>query len=407
MIADINTDIAAAPSADSLVRRFGARSLTLNLYPTENRMSANAQALLGSDLVSRYPGSVGPGFFYGDPADVTDLYTCAKTLAQSYFEVDHAMVQFLSGLHAMQSLISTLPRPGQHVTVLGTSAGGHYATEQICADFGHPTSVVPFDRRELSIDLNALAGQRDAGRSFYYLDLSVALRIPNLSDFRQAVGTDAVVCFDASHLLGLLPAVYDLPTLWSDVNLCTASTHKTFPGPQKAMMLTSDPDVADRMGSHLGFRVSSAHSNSVGALAVTLAELEASKRTYGHAVIANARRLGAELATLGLPVAGESFGFTDTHQLWVVPEVDDPVEWGRRLERAGVRSTVVGMPGHDRPGLRIGTQELTRVGMGPSDMPAVANIVRRALAASESMDTLRRDVHELVSTFPSVRTTFT
>lgn len=242
---------------------------------------------------------------------------------------------------------------------------------------------------------------------FYYVDLSTALRVPDMEQMRNAVGSDALICFDASHILGLLPVVYDLPDLWRHISLCTASTHKTFPGPQKAVMLSSDEEVAADMSEHLKFRVSSAHTNSVGALAVTFSELMDSRQAYARAVIANARRLAELLSDRGLRVVGEHFGFTETHQIWVLPPDDtqDPVDWGAQLQSCGVRASVVHLPAQGTSGLRLGTQEITRMGMDLDAMTEVADLTARALGGGDP-EIIRKEVEALTARYVTVQNDF-
>lgn len=395
-------------SPEEIIDRFSRVSPTLNLYPIENRLSDGARSLLASDLVSRYPGMSGPGYMYGDPSGVGELYEECASLAREYFQVDHALVHFLSGLHAMQSMISTLSIPGERIVSLGPDAGGHYATEQICRDFGHDVGLLPFNSVDLQMDMNKLAElHRDSPSRFYYVDLSTALRVPDMEQMRSAVGSEAIICFDASHVLGLLPAIYELPDLWRHISLCTASTHKTFPGPQKAVMLTSDEKVASEMTQQLKFRVSSAHSNSVGALAVTFSELMESRNAYARSVITNAQRLAELLSERGLRVLGEHFGFTETHQVWILPPRDthDAVAWGARLESCGIRASVVHLPGQEMSGLRLGTQEITRMGMDLNAMDEVADLIARALVGGHP-ETISKEVTELTTRYTTVQSNF-
>lgn len=54
-------------------------------------------------------------------------------------------------------------------------------------------------------------------------------------------------------------------------------------------------------------------------------------------------------------------------------------------------------------GLRLGTPELTRVGMGTDEMQDVARFYARALIDEEDAATVRRDVAEFKSRFQTVR----
>ncbi|MER7755172.1 serine hydroxymethyltransferase [Kitasatospora sp. NPDC097643] len=384
-----------------------AAAPTLNLFPTENLLSPAALRALGSELGARYPGSEGEVFHYGDPYQLADLYALCAGLTGEYFEVRHAFVNLLSGLHAMQSMLTTFCKAGDRVLVMDPDGGGHYATARICHDLGYRVGHVPVDRTSLRIDTDRLAEAAAADPpNFVYLDLSTLLRLPRPAELRAAIGPDALLCLDASHILGLLPSAYG-SELWRDVDLCSASTHKTFPGPQKAVLLTDRDDLAQRLDETLPFRVSSGHTGSVAALAVTLEELMDARGAYGRQIVANARAFAQSLAEEGLDVAGAGFGYTETHQVWVAPPPGLPhAEWGRRLLDAGVRSTTVPLPSHGRPGLRLGLQELTRAGAREDDARAAARLVARIVTGRLDPARGRQETGEFLAGLPGVTNRF-
>jgi len=57
-------------------------------------------------------------------------------------------------------------------------------------------------------------------------------------------------------------------------------------------------------------------------------------------------------------------------------------------------------------GLRLGVQELTRVGMGPSEMEEVASFYARVLIKGEDVKAIKNDVHHLKSDFQHVQYCF-
>lgn len=57
-------------------------------------------------------------------------------------------------------------------------------------------------------------------------------------------------------------------------------------------------------------------------------------------------------------------------------------------------------------GLRLGVQELTRVGMGPREMEEVARLYARVLIHDESPETVRKHVAELKSEYQTIRYCF-
>jgi glycine hydroxymethyltransferase len=203
--------------------------------------------------------------------------------------------------------------------------------------------------------------------------------------------------------MGLLPAAPQTLVLDGGFDTISGSTHKTLPGPQKGLLVTDSDTMAEKVGARIPYTASSSHSASVGCLAITLEELLPVRVAYAEQVIANARELAEQLAQRGFEIAGKEFGWTDTHQVWAhFPQGSGPHTWGRLLTRAGIRSTTVALPSCAGPGLRLGTQELTRSGMKQDDMGAVAGLLERVLLRGEDPERLAGDVAELVAAFPGV-----
>lgn len=377
---------------------------SLNLFPTENRLSPRALAALASDAVNRYPTSEGDDYFYGDVMGLRAVYTVCEDLARQYFGARHALVPFLSGLHTMHSVLTALCAPGDHLLIMDPGCGGHFATAPICAGYGFDHGFLPFDRASCRIDTAALADLATRRPlDLIYLDLSTAVRMPDVRALRAAA-PGVRICLDASHLLGLLPAAPQTLVLDGVLDTISGSTHKTFPGPQKGLLVTDDDAVAERVGARAAVTVSSGHSASTAALAITLEELLPDRVAYAEQVIHNARRLAVHLVERGFDVPGAAFGHTETHQIWVQPPPDAPPKgWGKRLAACGIRSTTVSLPSSGRSGLRLGVQELTRMGMRDDAMAEVAGILVAALVEEDAPDDVAARVARLVGDHGQVR----
>ncbi|EQD49695.1 serine hydroxymethyltransferase, partial [mine drainage metagenome] len=117
-----------------------------------------------------------------------------------------------------------------------------------------------------------------------------------------------------------------------------------------------------------------AHWNRIAAVAQTLLELERFGAEYARTVVENARALGGALQEQGLPLVAPEQGFTRSHQLHLdrtqLRERHGiaPGDLARRLERQRLLIDLVG---------RIGTAEATRLGLRPSEMPRLADLIVR------------------------------
>lgn len=379
------------------------RQPSLNLFPIENRLSPRALEALASDANNRYPYSETDVAVYGDVTGLSDVFTYCADLTKRFYGARHAFVNFLSGLHTMHTVISAVAKAGDRVLMLAPEDGGHYATAEICRGYGHEVDFLPFDRSTLEIDYDKLAAKTaERHVDLIYLDASTTLRFPDARRLRAAA-PDALICLDASHLLGLLPVAPQTLVLDGGFDSISGSTHKTLPGPQKGLLVTNSDRMAERVAARIPYTASSSHSASVGSLAITLEELLPHRAAYARQTIANARALGGQLARRGFDVAGEAFGWSDTHQVWVhFPEGTGPHAWGRVLTAANIRSTTVQLPTTGRPGLRLGTQELTRWGMKENDMGVVADLLARLLLRGEEPGEIAEDVATLALSYPGV-----
>lgn len=128
---------------------------------------------------------------------------------------------------------------------------------------------------------------------------------------------------------------------------------------------------------------------------------------YAKKVVENANEFAAGLSNFGYVVAGEAPTFTETQQVWVdAGDTDTALEWARRLRTANIRVTVVPLPSAGgRSGLRMGVQELTRMGMSTNEMKIVSGLVARCLVSNSNPYVIRNEVIELTRDFSDVKFT--
>ncbi|HRE29522.1 MAG TPA: serine hydroxymethyltransferase, partial [Anaerolineales bacterium] len=141
--------------------------------------------------------------------------------------------------------------------------------------------------------------------------------------------------------------------------------------------------------------------NRVAALAVAAAEMIAFGKDFMAQIVANARALAAALDARGIPVLGKHKGYTTTHQ--VIADVraqGGGLDVAHLLARANLITNKNLLPNDgpadwDRPsGLRMGTIEVTRLGMKEEQMTQIADFMARVLIERQSPETVLEDVVE-------------
>jgi glycine hydroxymethyltransferase len=116
-------------------------------------------------------------------------------------------------------------------------------------------------------------------------------------------------------------------------------------------------------------------------------------------IVCNAQALGEALARRGITLLGAHKGYTTTHQVIAdVRQFGGGLEVALRLARANIITNKNLIPSdkaqdwNHPSGLRIGTTEITRLGMKEQEMKTIADFIARVLVNQESPEKVASDV---------------
>jgi glycine hydroxymethyltransferase len=389
----------------------------LNLNPATNIQNPNGTRLQASGIGSR-PSLGYPGDKYETGlAPGEELEVIASEMARRVFRCVYAEIRLLSGAMANLAVFMATTCPGDVIFTLPPAAGGHATHQQFGAPglYGLDVRSIPLVTDEATatwqIDLDALAAAVASARPrLLVVGGSLAFRpypIREVHAIAESVG--ARLLFDAAHLSLLIAGEAFQQPLAEGADVITTSTYKALGGPPGGLILTNDAELAQRIDAIVYPGLTANNDlGRVAALAVCLNDLLVYRRAYAVQCIETAQALGRALAEAGLPVAGELPDFTQTHHLAL-----DARRWGggtrasRLLEPANILTTGIGLPlpevPGDQNGLRLGTQELARWGIGPAEMPAVADFLARILVRGEDAAALRAEVVRFRARFQEVQ----
>ena len=279
-------------------------------------------------------------------------------------------------------------------------------------------STYPWDEERMEPDIDASCALiREIQPRIALVGQSVFLfptPLKELADAAHEVGS--TVMYDGAHVLGLIAGGVFQDPLREGADVMTGSSHKTFPGPQGGFLLSSSEDEAfhRRLNNAMFPGVcSSYHLHHVAGKVVAMAEFEAFGQAYATDIVRNAKKFGESLASEGFDVLAESRGYTASHQVLTRHGAVDSgagAVAAKRLEEAGIITNMNMLPGDTKAmnpsGLRLGVQELTRVGMGVNEMAEVASLYARILIHGEDPKSVRNDVKHLKSDFQYVQYCF-
>jgi glycine hydroxymethyltransferase len=272
------------------------------------------------------------------------------------------------------------------------------------------------DRMEPDID-GACALIRELEPKVALIGQSVFLFPTPLKEIADAAHeVEAKVMYDGAHVLGLIAGGMFQDPLREGADVMTGSSHKTFPGPQGGFLLSSseDPAFQKRLNNAIFPGVcSSYHLHHVAGKVIALAEFEEYGAAYAKDIVTNAKHFASALAAEGFDVLAESRGYTASHQVLTRHGTTDSgagAKAARLLEDAGIITNMNMLPGDTKAmtpsGLRLGVQELTRVGMGPREMEEVARLYARVLIKNEDPKLVKADVKTLKSNHQVIRYCF-
>jgi len=362
----------------------------LPMIASENLISPLAQAMLLSDFHNRYAeGNPGARYYQGNEF-VDNVERKAIELGKELFQANYADVRPISATVANLGILFATCQPGDTLTTCDVASGAHISTAPFGAVGVRGVNRVtyPFDLEEMNIDVDAtIKTILEAKPKVCLFGMSVFLfptPIKELQDAIQEVG--ATAWYDGAHVLGLIAGGEFQDPLREGMDILSGSTHKTLPGPQRGMILANPRDKGMEDGLNYGMFpgvLSNHHLHTMAALAVTLAEHIEFGKAYAQQVIRNAQALGQALHERGFKLLGEKNGFTKSHAL----AMDISMYMGGKkaveeLERACVITNKNLLPwdpvdkAQDPSGIRVGTQELTRLGMQEGEMEEVADIFK-------------------------------
>lgn len=392
------------------------RIKTVNLIASENVCSNTVRKLAGSDFAHRYAeGHPGERYYQGteyiDKIE-SDLRNDFKTL----FRCAHADVRPISGTNANEAVFSSFINPGDIVMVNSTPGGGHIS-HHLAGSVGKFTkNVIDFPLGddgfhidvEKTKDLIRICRPKMLifGRSLFLFPEPVR----ELYDICQEYGI--IIVYDAAHVLGLIAGGRFQDPIGEGAYIITGSTHKTFFGTQRGVILSN-------MGANEWQKVdkgafpgssSNHHLDTLVGLAVATQEIISFGREYSEQVVKNAKALGRAMKKEGFDVLCEEYDFTESHQIAVnVARFGGGKMVANLLKENNIILNMNILPHEplrnvtNPDGIRIGVQEMTRFGMKEQEMEYIARLIKECIIEGKEV---REEVIRFRSDYTEVKYSF-
>lgn len=394
---------------DVLIQDEEMKSEMINLVPSENLLSFPARLPYLLDINNRYffndrRHEDGWHFRGGQHAALLETEV-AVPLLKKMSKANYVSVRPVSGIQCMILVLHALGGKGSNVMTLSPEDGGHYATASVAESLDMqvyhfrlaPGGDVDYEQitqvlQDTSIDLLYI----DQSNALFPLELEPMIR------FFRLYSPQTLIHVDSSHFLGfILSGCMDSP-LEQGADSFGGSTHKTFPGPQKAVFCTNQTKLALKIKLVQQYMISSHHFGSTISLAIALVEFKQQGASFVKQIVTNSKALAACLDALGYDVKGKEQGYTAGHQIWMdtSPKEVTSYEASVRLYQSGICVNVMDrLPGSTGQLLRIGVNEVTMNGAGVEHMKELASIMDSSIRLNVAGKKLMSRVKQLKNKF--------
>jgi glycine hydroxymethyltransferase len=372
---------------EAVGRYTASRSACIPLVASENSVSRAVRKLCASPVSERY--CVGPAAPWRYPREsyLEEITNRTNELGARLFGGLCATAAPLSGSQCVAAIMLGFCAPGDLVMGIGAADGGHWALHSIAERMRCDFEPLPLAGLA-TVDVEKFARLINKRRpKLVMVDPSHSLEAIEPEQIRAVLPPEIPLFYDLSHFLGLVPHRYLPNPFGRGVTVIHGSTHKSFFGPQKGMIIFSPTAPADMIAQ---IRIaaekilsSNTHLHHVAALGQALEEYEAYGREYAPAVVGHACLFAQTLSGRGMDVLSARRAFTESHQVHVRLGGAAESVW-QFLTTAGILTNLVRLPRDNRLGLRFGLAEITRRGYSPAEVVEIANLIADLIGGTEN-----------------------
>ena len=398
-----------AEVGEAMAKELARQKRNLELIASENIVSPEVMAAMGSVLTNKYAEGYPGKRYYGGCECVDIVEDIAIERAKKLFGAQYANVQAHSGAQANTAVYFALLEPGDTVLGMSLAHGGHLTHGSPVNMSGKYFNFVSYglgDDETIDYDkVEELAKENKpklivAGASAY----PRIIDFKRLSEIAKSVGSYLMV--DMAHIAGLVAAgCHPTPVGYADV--VTTTTHKTLRGPRGGLILTNDEELAKKINKAIFPGIQGGPlMHVIAGKAVCFGEaLKPEFKLYQQQVVKNAQALAKGLVERGFNLVS---GGTDNHLMLVDLRPFDITgkELEHRLDEVYITVNKNAIPNDPQKpsvtsGLRIGTPAVTTRGLKEEEMEKIAEYIYLAAKDFDNKaDFIREGVTEICTKYP-------
>ncbi|MDR0372929.1 MAG: serine hydroxymethyltransferase [Nitrososphaerota archaeon] len=384
---------------------------------------------MSHDLATRYAegendrsGHVKKRFYQGQKY-MSKIENLACDAIKNLFHTTWADIRLISGTHANTATFKglSLASKNNKMVVTPLSCGAHISHDYT----GLAGSILGIDNINHVYDINEF--NIDPEKSAYVIRAAKPgivtfggslFLFPHPVKELKAVCDEvgAYVAYDAAHVLGLIAGGQFQDPLREGADFITASTHKTFPGPQGGVIMGNiDTPAKERATRKIQYAVfplsaSSTHLGRLPALGIACLEMKLFGQELAAQIVKNAQTAGQYLCENGVKVVAEHKGFTKSHQIALdVSGFGGGNKVAQDLEDVNIILNKNLLPYDDQSskenpsGLRVGFHDVTRHGFREGEVKYLCDLMLDVIKGKRKPEEVKADVLALKKEFCGVK----
>jgi len=368
---------------------------SLSLIPSENLLSKKAIEMFSLRNYNKYilPLKFRDKTYMPGRERLEEIVNITKEKLCSQYGMKYVLLESLSGLNLMDIILSSMRFMFKNLILLDPFSGGHSSSAELAKKYKYKYNFIDIVENNFDIDyveLDKYIKNIGDEKTLIYLDHTVVLKPIDIKKLIKKIPQTWAVYYDISHLqLFYFTHIYQFPK--SKNFFFGGSTHKSFPGPQKAIALFNNKALYQLVKKEIYFSLSSIHIGDIFALLITIMEMEKFGKQYARGILKKSQ-LFAKTLNECLNVIGPTPDLTYTHQVCV--EVEDEKKVTRDLARIGIITTPMRIPIIKKKGLRLGLQELCRLGITDNEVKTLSKIIIKCILNGPS-NILKKEIKRI------------
>ena len=397
-----------------LIKKEESRQLHgIELIASENFVSDNVMAALGSCLTNKYAEGYPNKRYYGGCENVDVIETTAIEYAKKLFNCKYANVQPHSGSSANMAVYRALLKPKDKVMGMNLANGGHLTHGHKMSFSGQDYEIVDYniDISSEIIDYEAIKEKVLKEKpKMIIAGASAYSRIIDFKKFREIADLVGAYLFvDMAHIAGLVATnLHPSPLPYADI--VTTTTHKTLRGPRGGLTLTNNEEIAKKIDKVIFPGIQGGPlMHVIAAKAQCFYEaMQPEFKTYQEQVLKNIKALAKSLQEEGFHVVSDG---TDNHLILVDVKSScgiNGLDAQNILDSINITVNKNAIPNDSESpmvtsGIRLGSPAMTTRGLLESDFTKIGKIIAKTLKNNKDenvINEMKNEVLKITKKYP-------